>query len=33
MWLVSSRAGRAQNIGTLTRPLHHILVIVFASRC
>jgi 4-amino-4-deoxy-L-arabinose transferase-like glycosyltransferase len=29
MWLVSSRAGRAQNIGTLTRPLHHILVIVF----
>src|SRR4051812_44226234 len=30
MWLVSSRAGRAQNIGTLTRPLHHILVIVFA---
>jgi len=29
MWLVSSRAGRAQNIGTLTRPLHHVLVIVF----
>src|SRR4051794_11791395 len=29
MWLVSSRAGRAANIGTLTRPLHHILVIVF----
>jgi 4-amino-4-deoxy-L-arabinose transferase-like glycosyltransferase len=29
MWLVSSRAGRAQNIGTLTRPLHRILVIVF----
>jgi 4-amino-4-deoxy-L-arabinose transferase-like glycosyltransferase len=31
MWLVSSRAGRAQNIGTLTRPLHHILVIVFVA--
>src|SRR3954452_12244035 len=30
MWLVSSRAGRAQNIGPLPRPLHHILVIVFA---
>jgi hypothetical protein len=29
MWLVSSRAGRAQNIGTLTRPLHHVLAIVF----
>src|SRR3954468_1205007 len=29
MWLVSSRAGRAANIGTLTRPLHHVLVIVF----
>jgi 4-amino-4-deoxy-L-arabinose transferase-like glycosyltransferase len=29
MWLVSSRAGRAQNLGTLTRPLHRILVIVF----
>jgi 4-amino-4-deoxy-L-arabinose transferase-like glycosyltransferase len=29
MWLVSSRAGRAQNIGTLTRPLHHVLVLVF----
>ena len=29
MWLVSSRAGRAENIGTLTRPLHRILVIVF----
>src|SRR3954469_13627160 len=29
MWLVSSRAGRTANIGTLTRPLHHVLVIVF----
>src|SRR3954464_10835677 len=29
MWLVSSRAGRTANIATLTRPLHHVLVIVF----
>src|SRR3954447_23022167 len=29
MWLVSSRAGRAANISTLTPPLQHILVIVF----
>jgi 4-amino-4-deoxy-L-arabinose transferase-like glycosyltransferase len=31
MWLVSSRAGRAENIGSLTRPLHRVLVIVFLA--
>src|SRR3954452_6015660 len=30
MWLVSSRAGRKQPLGSLTRPLHRILIIVFA---